>query len=59
MLNGLPGWLAARRPWQRFALAFLLGALATAVLMFAYATVMLTATSTGKYGKHVLPLFTG
>ena len=34
-------------------------ALATAVLVFAYATVMLTATSTGKYGKHMLPLFTG
>ncbi len=30
MIDALPGWLATRRPWQRFALAFMLGALATA-----------------------------
>lgn len=33
--------------------------LAAVVLVFAYAVTMVTATSTGKYGKHLLQLFSG
>ena len=47
MLNGLPTWLAARRPWQRFALAFLLGALATAAFAPLYALPVLLISFPG------------
>jgi apolipoprotein N-acyltransferase len=47
MLNGLPGWLAARRPWQRFGLAFLLGALATAAFAPLYAVPVLLVSFPG------------
>jgi apolipoprotein N-acyltransferase len=47
MMNGLPAWLAARRPWQRFGLAFLLGALATAAFAPLYAVPVLIVSFPG------------
>ncbi len=46
-MQGLPAWLAARRPWQRFGLAFLLGALATAAFAPLYALPVLLVSFPG------------
>ncbi len=46
-MQGLPAWLAARRPWQRFGLAFLLGALATAAFAPLYAIPVLLLSFPG------------
>jgi apolipoprotein N-acyltransferase len=43
----LPVWLAARRPWQRFGLAFLLGVLATAAFAPLYAVPVLLVSFPG------------
>ena len=47
MINGFPAWLAARRPWQRFGLAFLLGALATCAFAPLYAVPVLLVSFPG------------
>ncbi len=47
VLDGLPRWLAARRPWQRMGLAFLLGALATAAFAPLYAIPVLLVSFPG------------